>query len=100
MNQTSEMSEKRYIANPNFLLREISGEYVLVPIGDVGELSNSVISLNDSCRFIWQQFLTSKTIVEVVNEAKKEYDDPSGQMEQEIYECVAAYVQHGLLQEV
>ena len=100
MDQASAMSEKRYKANPNFLLREIGGEYVLVPIGEVGALSNSVISLNESCQFMWQQFLTSKTIAEVVKEAKNEYDDPSGRMEQEIYECVAAYVQHGLLQEV
>ena len=100
MNQTSAPSEKRYIANPNFLLREISGEYILVPIGDTGALSNSVISMNESCQFIWQQFQTSKTITEVVDEATKEYDDPNGQMEKEIYECVAVYLQHGLLQEV
>ena len=48
-----------FIANPDFLLREIGGEAVLVPVGEAGVFENSVISLNDTCRFLWQQFLAA-----------------------------------------
>ena len=74
-----------FIANPDFLLREIGGEAVLVPVGEAGVFENSVISLNDTCRFLWQQF--------------KEYDDPDGVMEQGINQFVKEYLQYGLLKE-
>ena len=32
-----------FIANPDFLLREIGGEAVLVPVGEAGVFENSVI---------------------------------------------------------
>ena len=88
-----------FTANPDFLLREIGGEAVLVPVGEAGVFENSVISLNDTCRFLWQQFQTPRSVEDVIAEAKKEYDDPDGVMEQGIYQFVKEYLQYGLLKE-
>ena len=85
--------------NPDFLLREIGGEAVLVPVGEAGVFENSVISLNDTFRFLWQQFQTPRSVEDVIAEAKKEYDDPDGVMEQGIYQFVKEYLQYGLLKE-
>lgn len=88
-----------FIANPDFLLREIGGEAVLVPVGEAGIFENSVISLNDTCRFLWQLFQTPRSVEDVIAEAKKEYDDPDGVMEQGINQFVKEYLQYGLLKE-
>ena len=96
-----------FIANPDFLLREIGGEAVLViggeavlvPVGEAGVFENSVISLNDTCRFLWQQFQTPRSVEDVIAEAKMEYDDPDGLMEQGINQFVKEYLQYGLLKE-
>lgn len=90
---------RRFAANPDFLLREIGGESVLVPVGEAGVFENSVISLNDTCRFLWQQFQTPRSAEDVIAEAKKEYDDPDGAMEQGIHQFIKEYLQYGLLRE-
>lgn len=36
-----ESSVRRFKANPNFLLREIAGGVVLIPVGDAGVFENS-----------------------------------------------------------
>ena len=41
-----EKAERKYKANPDFLLREVAGEAVLIPVGEAGVFENSVISLN------------------------------------------------------
>ena len=46
---------KKYRANPDFLLREVAGEAVLIPVGEAGVFENSVISLNDTCSFLWRR---------------------------------------------
>lgn len=88
---------KRYKTNPNFLLREIGDEYILIPIGDASILSNSVMTLNDTCQFLWKEFQTSRTIDEVIINARKVYNDPNGVLEQGVYQFVREYLQVGLL---
>ena len=90
---------RRFKANPNFMLREIAGEAVLIPVGEAGIFENSVISLNESCSFLWQLFQTPRTAEEAIAEAKKEYDDPDGVLEQGVYQFIKEYFQYELLRE-
>lgn len=90
---------KKYRANPDFLLREVAGEAVLIPVGEAGVFENSVISLNDTCSFLWKLFQEPRTEEEVIAEAKKEYSDPDGEMEQGIRSFIEEYVKYGLLKE-
>lgn len=95
----TEKSTHRFKTNPNFLLREIAGEAVLIPVGEVGIFENSVISLNESCSFLWQLFQMPRTAEEAITEAKKEYDDPDGVLEQGVYQFIKDYLQYDLLRE-
>lgn len=90
---------KKYRANPDFLLREVAGEAVIIPVGEAGVFENSVISLNDTCSFLWKLFQEPRTEEEVIAEAKKEYSDPDGEMEQGIKNFIEEYVKYGLLKE-
>ena len=90
---------KKYRANPDFLLREVAGEAVLIPVGEAGGFENSVISLNDTCSFLWKLFQEPRTEEEVIAEAKTEYSDPDGEMEQGIRSFIEEYVKYGLLKE-
>ena len=90
---------KKYRANPDFLLREVAGEAVLIPVGEAGVFENSVISLNDTCSFLWKLFQEPRTEEEVIAEAKTEYSDPDGEMEQGIRDFIREYLQYGLLKE-
>lgn len=94
-----EKAERKFKANPDFLLREVAGEAVLIPVGEAGVFENSVISLNDTCSFLWKLFQEPHTEEEVIAEAKKEYSDPDGEMEQGIKSFIEEYVKYGLLKE-
>lgn len=91
--------DKRYKANPNFILREIGGEAILVPIGDAGVFENTMLSLNETCVFLWKFFQAPKTAQEAIDEAKKIYDDPSEEIERGVYGFIKDYLHYGLLME-
>lgn len=93
-------TEMRYQVNQNFILREIAGEALLVPVGEAGMFTNSMVSLNLTSLFLWKQFTVPNTIGSVIHEAQETFDDPSGKMEDEIRQCVLEYVKTGLLKEV
>lgn len=95
----TDKSVRRLKASPNFLLREIAGEAVLIPVGEAGVFENSVISLNESCSFLWRLFQTPRTAEEAVAEARKEYSDPDGVLEQGVYQFIKEYLQYDLLRE-
>ena len=86
----------RFRTNPDFMLREIGGEAVLIPLVSEGPLVNAVISLNESGLWLWKQFETPHTAQEVLQQARKEFSD-DGTMEQDIYNFVIAHRQADLL---
>lgn len=97
--RAGEGAARRFKANPDFLLREVAGESVLVPVGEAGIFENSVISLNETCSFLWKLFREPRTADEIISEARKEYSDPQGEMEQEINDFIREYLRYGLLKE-
>lgn len=90
---------RQYRANPDFILRDVAGEAVLVPVGEAGIFENSVISLNETCCFLWKLFQEPRSADDVITEARKEYSDPDGELEQGIMDFIEEYVKYGLLKE-
>lgn len=97
-NQSAE-SVKRYRTSPDYLLREIAGDSILVCVGEQSSLGNSMISLNETAGFLWKLFETPRTVSEALEESRKIYDDPENCMEQHIGAVVREYVKLGLMQE-
>lgn len=91
--------EKRYAANPNFLLREIGGEAVLVPLSDAGVFENTVLSLNETCRFLWQLFQTPTTVQEAIDAALEAYEGSREEIVSGVCSFVYEYARYGLLKE-
>ena len=77
----------------------MAGEAVLVPVGEAGIFENSMISLNETCSFLWKLFQEPRSVEEIIAEARKEYSDPDGEMEQGIIDFVNEYLRYGLLKE-
>lgn len=90
---------KKFKVNPNFLLREIGDQCLLIPINDVGILENSMISLDDTSQFLFKQFQTPVSVQDVIEKAKEIYTDSNGVLEQDIYDFINAYLQVGILEE-
>lgn len=57
-----------------FLLRNVAGEYVVVPTGSSMVDFKAMISLNETGAFLWKHLLTDKTEEQLLKELLKEYD--------------------------
>lgn len=60
--------------NKDFILREIAGEYILVPIGDTPLSFNGLITVNDVGAFIWNNIKKTSSEEELLKLILDEYD--------------------------
>ena len=60
-----------------FILREIAGEYMLVPVGSAAAAFNGLITMNEVGNFIFSALHTDRTEEELVKEIISEYDVPA-----------------------
>ena len=57
-----------------FILKEVAGSYVIVPIGDNLVDFSAMITTNETGAFLWELLKTDKTVEELLKEILKEYD--------------------------
>ena len=83
----------------NFLLKEIAGSYMVVPVGSELVDMNCMITLNESGAFLWKS-LSEETTKEAVLEAMlKEYDVDKDTALADIEEFIANLRNIGALDE-
>lgn len=63
-----------YKARSDFALREISGENVLIPIGNQVFRNNSVIVMNDTAMFMWKALKSELSLFQLVKALVDEYE--------------------------
>lgn len=84
--------KKKYRINPDFILREIAGEYTIIPTGSDNVFSNAVMAPNGTAVFLWEAFQQPSTIQDVVVEAMQKYDAT----EEQIYKSISNFVKQSL----
>lgn len=84
--------KKKYRINPDFILREIAGEYMIIPTGGDNVFSNAVMAPNETAVFLWEAFQQPSTIQDVVVEAMQKYDAT----EEQIYNSISNFVKQSL----
>ena len=57
-----------------FILREIAGEYVIIPTGKTVLSFNGLISVNEVGAFLWNMLQKDVTVDEMVTGVLEEYD--------------------------
>ena len=58
----------------DYIMRQIAGEFLLVPTGAAAARFNGLITMNDVGRFIFQMLAEEHTVCEVAALITKEYD--------------------------
>lgn len=65
--------------------REIEGEMILVPIAsEIGDIEDTLYSLNESGRSIWNRLDGTRTLREIVAELSGEFSGDSKQIERDV----------------
>lgn len=60
--------------NKEFVLREIAGDYILVPVGDTALEFNGLITLNEVGAFLWGKLQQDVELEQLVDAVLDEYD--------------------------
>lgn len=61
-------------ASNEFILREIAGEYILVPVGTAAVQFNGLITLNETARTIFLALAQERTVEELTDAVIAEYE--------------------------
>ena len=64
--------KRKYRIKSGYILREIAGEYAIVPVDTESVFSNAVMAPNDTAVFLWKAFEQPRE--DVVRKGLQEYD--------------------------
>ena len=71
----------------NYLLREIAGEYMLVPLGESS--FNSMVTFNETGAFIWRKLEAGLKEDEIANALTLEYNVKYNQALEDVKELIS-----------
>lgn len=86
--------ELKFIARPGFMVREIADEIMLVPLDTTGVYTgsnkmplpefNGIIQLNDIALYLWNLIQSPKSMNELIESIKSEFDTQGNDLESDI----------------
>ena len=91
---------RRYRIRSGYILREIAGEYAIVPVDDESLFNNAVMAPNDSAVFLWKAFEQPSTIEDVVVKGLQEYEATEEQIRKSTERFVKESLKYKILEEV
>ncbi len=71
--------------NEDYILRDIDGESMLIPIREASVLFNGVIHLTDTAAFIWKQVDTADCVEEIVRRLVAAYKVTEKEAREDVY---------------
>lgn len=83
-----------------FVLREIAGDYVIIPTGQTVLYFNGLITVNEIGAFLWNLLQNEVTMEDLVKSVLNEYDVDEITAREDIQEFLDTLVNGGILEEV
>lgn len=81
----------------NFTVREIVGDYIVVPTGENYLDFGAVISINESGAFLWKLLQDDKTVDELSSALSEEYGIDSDVAKADVEDFVVLLKEHNLI---
>ncbi len=89
------MDKELYSIKPGYLLREIAGEHLAVPVNTVG--SQQIVILNSVSAFLWNELQTNKTLDELAEAVISSFDVSKEEVLPDIIEFINDLKEKNLL---
>ncbi len=80
----ADMTSKVFARSPDLVARSIEGEEILVPIVHSGDEVDSIYTLNEVGKFIWERIDGERTFKDIIDAVKDEYEGKAGHMERSV----------------
>lgn len=81
-----------------YLLREVAGNIIVVPVGDASMEFNGMISLNETGAFLWKLLKNDVEPKFLLSELMKEYDVEEEQAKKDITDVINKLYSAGVLE--
>lgn len=83
----------------DFVLREISGDYIIIPTGKTALEFNGLITVNEIGAFLWDMLQNDVALEDMVAGVLKEYDVEENVAKEDIQEFLNVLIEGGILAE-
>ena len=81
-----------------FAMREVAGNYIVIPVGEKTVNFNAMITLNETGAFLWKQLEEEKNKQELLNLMLEEYEVDNKTAEADIDKFVEKLETAGILE--
>jgi hypothetical protein len=78
-----------------FVLREVGGESVVVPVGEMSKTFHGMINLNETGAFLWRFFSEEHTVEEAIDALCNEYEADREQVAADVNRFVDVLTRNG-----
>ena len=97
----SDYREKKNIMkiDRNFVLREIAGEYIIIPTGKTALEFNGLITVNEIGMELWKMLQNEVTFDDLLKGIMEEYDVDDNQAEKDVVSFINLLKDNNLLEE-
>lgn len=82
-----------------FVLREIAGDYIIIPMGKTTLAFKGLITVNEVGAALWKMLQSEKSLDELVKGILDEYDVEEGVAREDIQEFLETLSKNGILEE-
>ena len=74
MSDKENMTDVKYIMNSDYVLREVVGEYILIPTGKLSMTKNGVVTISESAAYLLKKMEGGKTLSQLCDLLLEEYE--------------------------
>ncbi len=88
--------------NNGFILREVKGaegkvSNVVITVGEASKKLNGMITLNETCAFIWKILENGATKEQIIDEVTKAYEVSADEVKGDVEEILAQFKKIGVI---
>ena len=85
------------VINEEFVLREIAGDFILVPVGDTALHFNGLITVNEVGAFLWERLKKETTREQLIKDVLEEYEVEEKIVEKDVDDFLSELTNAGIL---
>lgn len=89
------MNEQKFCIKPGYILREIAGEHMAIPV--TAENQSDIVVLNPVSALIWKELETEKSLDELTETVCKNFDVPKEDARADVAEFLDVLKNGGVL---
>lgn len=83
--------------NEQYILRNVAGENVLIPIGEVSQHFNGMIHLTGTAAFIWEQVDRADSLEAIIQRLQEVYDVDEETARRDVYGFLGELYKRGMV---